>query len=70
MPVMKRNNGNLVHNSPLPAKAEQRVGLSVCISVSLSVPKFFWTTHNNGTSIELPTDLKLYKDQNKRQAFF
>ena len=28
-----------------------------------------WTTNNTGISIELPTDLKLYKDQNKRQAF-
>ena len=28
-----------------------------------------WTHNSIGTLIELPTDLKLYKDQNKRQAF-
>ena len=29
----------------------------------------FWRTNNIGTSIELPKDVKLYKNQNKRQAF-
>ena len=29
----------------------------------------FWTTNNIGIFIVLPTDLKLYKDQNKRQMF-
>ena len=29
----------------------------------------FWTTYNIGTSVELPKDLKLHKDQNKRYAF-
>ena len=35
--------------------------LSVCDCVCSQT---FWTTNNIGTSIELPTDLKLYKDQN------
>ena len=29
----------------------------------------FWATSNIETSIKLPKDVKLYKDQNKRQAF-
>ena len=29
----------------------------------------FWTTNNIGTLIELPKDMKLYKDQNKRCFF-
>ena len=40
--------------------------LCVCVCVC---KHNFWTTNNIATSIELPTDVKLYKDQNKRQAF-
>ena len=35
----------------------------------LSVNKISGTTNNIGTSIEQPKDMKLYKDQTKRQAF-
>ena len=37
-----------------------------CLSV---YEENFWRTNNIGTSIELPKDVKLYKDQNERQAF-
>ena len=42
--------------------------MPVCVCVFLYEQKF-WTTNNIGTSIERPTDVKLYKDQNKRQPF-
>ena len=38
-------------------------------SVCACMNKVFWITNNIGTSIELPRDVKLYKDQNKRQTF-
>ena len=38
----------------------------VCVCV---FDKNFWTTNNIGTWIELPTDLKVFQDQNKRQPF-
>ena len=48
---------------------EQKVTVIWC-SVCLSVyEQNFWTTNNIGTSIEPPKYVKLYKDQNKRQAF-
>ena len=38
-----------------------------CLSV---YEQNFWATNNVGTLIMLPKDMKLYKDQNKTQAFF
>ena len=52
------------------AKGYHVIWFSVCMSVCLSV--FYqnvWAANNIKTLIELPKGVKLYKDQNKRQAF-